>query len=148
METQVGYVLVSKVARTRVRDCEECKFQPHGYCPPPPRPGCHAVCVPSPSLLSQHPECQEWLRKYQAWEKVHYFTEHTGGTRLGPLHYFSDCHTLLKRGPRRAETSRIVPLDAEAVRVLDLPVCKECKSKMAPFEAQLPAVPEEEGVRA
>ncbi len=134
----VGYVLVSKTMRQHYRNCPNCKSHAHGFCPMPDRPRCHASCVRDPRMLEQHPECQEWEKRQAAWVAAHYTEEHTGGTRLGPLHYFSDCRTLLKRGPRRAD-ARIVPMDMEMVRALDLPICKECISKMLPFESQVQA---------
>jgi len=86
-------------------------------------------------LLERHPECQEWERQFAAWTAAHKSEEPTGGTRLGPLHYFRDCKTLRTRGPRRKD-ARIIALTPEVARDLDLHVRKECTARMAPFEQQ------------
>ena len=88
--------------------------------------------------MQPDPECLEWRRQYDAWLAIHLSERPTGGTRLGPLHYFGDCNTLLKRGPRR-DDARIVEIDPETARKLGLPVCKACAAKMAPFEKQFDA---------
>src|SRR5258706_1602106 len=89
METNVGYVLVSKTMRGDWHHCPDCASQLR-LCPIPETPGCHAACVRDPKLLAEHPDCQAWQRKYEDWVTAHRTEEHTGGTRLGPLHYFSD----------------------------------------------------------
>jgi hypothetical protein len=141
----VGYVLVSQTYHVRPNACPSCPSGPKSRfidrCEPPERPGCHARCVRDPRELAEHPECQEWQRQYDAWYEAHYHEEPTGGTRLGPLHYFSDCRTLTHRGPRRAD-ARIVSLDFETATALGLPLCKECKAKMAPFEQEFATVPQ------
>jgi len=139
METNVGYVLVSRTVNYIYRRCVNCESQPGGHCPTPTRSGV-VVCVPARNApLSQDSLSQEeFKRRSDQHFEAHFTEECTGGTRLGPLHYFSDCSTLLKRGPRRAD-ARIVSLNAETARALGLPLCKQCKAKMAPFEEQLPA---------
>ena len=145
MNTSIGYVLVSKTVHVRQNACGapgcgdlDPKYHSYPvYCYPPPNNlRCHASCVHDPKLLAQHPECQEYRRACDAWHAAHHHEESTGGTRLGPLHYFGDCNTLLKRGPRRSD-ARIVTLDAATAETLGLPVCKECRKKMAPFEEQM-----------
>lgn len=135
----VGYALVSRVYRTIMRSCENCgKRGQWDVCPPPKRPGCHATCVRDPRLLAQHPECQEWQRDYDAWETTHYYQEPNGGTRLGPLHYFSDCKRLAPRN--RREDAKVIELDSAMVQALDLPPCKECRAKLAGYEEQMAGV--------
>lgn len=136
MTTTVGYALVSQTHRVAWRPCSLCGPTWRDRCAPPKRPACHAACVPHAERLAEHPECQEWQRRYDAWYAAHHGEEPTGGTRLGPLHYFADCQTLLKRGPRRKD-ARIVSLESATAAALGLPVCKECAAKMAPFEEQL-----------
>ena len=140
----VGYVLVSRTVRVRDRSCGKAGcvqwkpgmgYQEASLCPMPERPGCRAVCLHG-RAADQHPECQEYERELAEWQAAHQYEEPTGGTRLGPLHYFGDCRTLLHRGPRRAD-ARIVELDANVAEQLGLPVCKECAAKMAPFEAEI-----------
>lgn len=72
------------------------------------------------------------------WQKSHQTEEPTGGTRIGPLHYFSECGILLRPGPRRKD-ARVVSIDAGMANLLGLPICKECIRKMAPFEEQMGA---------
>lgn len=143
MKTTIGYVLVSKTVHIRPNACGKpgCVdgFEPKTYrsllCPIPERPGCHARCVRDPRELAQHPDCQQWQRDYDAWYKAHHHEEHTGGTRLGPLHHFGDCKTLLHRGPRRKD-ARIIEIDHGTAQDLGLPTCKECAARMRPFEKQ------------
>lgn len=85
---------------------------------------------------NETPEYRAWGSQYKAWEQAHLGERATGGTRLGPLHYFSDCRTLTMRGPRRKD-ARIIALDSGVAEDLGLPLCKECAAKMAPFEAQV-----------
>ncbi len=137
MNNAIGYVLVSKTCRSVMHACDaQGCGRDYRYCATPKRPGCQSVCVHHPARLEEHPECQQWQRDYAAWVAAHFTDEPTGGTRLGPLHYFSDCRTLLKRGPRRAD-ARIVPMDSVTAEALGLPTCKECQRKMAPLEAQM-----------
>lgn len=144
MTTTVGYVLVSQVYRKSVGGCGKPGCGDGRYvsdiCKPPKLPACRAVCVHTPSLLDQHPECQEYERELAAWQQAHFCEEPTGGTRLGPLHYFRDCHTLNHRGPRRKD-ARIIELDSGVAEDLGLPVCKECHEKMAPLEQQFAMAP-------
>ena len=137
MNTSVGYVLVSQVFKTEWKTCPNCRSPKwDGRCAPPKQPRCHAVCIPHQELLAQHPECQQYQRDFEAWHAAHFYEASTGGTRVGPLHYFSDCTTLLKRGPRRAD-ARIVPVTSEMAAAFAFPICKECAAKMAPLEQAL-----------
>jgi hypothetical protein len=86
--------------------------------------------------MGESPEYRGWQARYEEWDAAHTKREPTGGTRLGPSHYFRDCDTLLHRGPRGPE-ARIVALDFETAQALRLPICKECKAKMASFERQI-----------
>src|SRR6266436_8140847 len=123
MNATIGYVLVSHTHRVIWGvPCGAAHCFNFRLCPEPVRPYCHAACVHRADLLAQHPECQRW----EAWQRAHRREEPTGGTRLGPLHYFSDCQTLLKRGPRR-EDARVVPLESGVAEALGLPLCKECQ---------------------
>lgn len=132
----VGFVLVSQVYRTVHHSCGAPGCGTPNICSIPERPRCQAVCVQDPKLLGQHPGCQEWQRRYEFWVDAHYTQELNGGTRLGPLHYFSDCQWVKK--PRNARPdARIVEVDAETASALRLPICKECAAKMAPFENQV-----------
>jgi hypothetical protein len=132
MDTEIGYVIVSQVYSYPFRKCPNCTDI---SCEQPRRPGCHARCVVSPRLLEEHPDCQEWQRKMAEWTAAHTEAVHTGGTRLGPLHHFQDCKILLRRAPRR-EDARVIPIDSQTAALLNLPLCKECKKRMAPFEEQ------------
>ncbi len=146
MNTKVGYVLVSHVYSTSLIRCSACASSGSrtDFCPQPRRPLCHAACVRDPKLLAEHPECQEWQRAEEAWVAAHVTEERTGGTRLGPLHYFADCPTLGKRGHRRAD-ARIIAINSDMAQALDLDVCKHCQAQMAPFETQMQIV---DGVHA
>lgn len=138
MNTTVGYVLVSPTRTVGYARCPDCP--PNRRCESPPYPQCRLSCVHDPRALALHPECQAYDKATAEWNRKHpqeWF--HTGGTRLGPLHYFKDCITLLKRGPRSPE-ARVVALDPGIAQDFGLPLCKECQAKMAPFESQLPAL--------
>ncbi len=138
----IGYALVSKTVHVRRCSCgkEGCGPRWDQFCPAPQRPqGATPICVPSRgSILAEDSEQAAYARRYEVWDAAHTVEEPTGGTRVGPLHYFGDCTTLLKRGPRRTD-SRIVEFTAEIAEILGLPICKECTRKMAPFEAQVSA---------
>ena len=138
MNEAVGYVLVSQVYRSVRGGCGKpgCTGRWKETCPQPERPKCHAVCLNHRNVLEPDPECLEYERLMDQWSRDHIFEEATGGTRMGPLHYFSDCHTLLHRGPRRKD-SRIVALDLGTIQDLGLPTCKECAAKMAPLEREM-----------
>lgn len=132
----VGYVLVSQVVHGSVfNSCGR-----HGCvswdkkCPYPERPrGSTAVCVPSRSALLAGPD-KQYAEALAQYHREHYHEEPTGGTRLGPLHYFHDCHTLLKRGGARRKDARIIGVTIEMISLLQLPVCKQCYAKIAEME--------------
>lgn len=129
MTTNTGYVLVSQVFKTTLNSCPKCTHSEH-ICETP----FYASCSPARDLLATtNPEQRR--RAWEDWRTAHETEEPTGGTRLSPLHYFSDCQTLLKRGPRRKD-ARIVEMAPDVAQSLGLPLCKECKARMAPFERQ------------
>jgi hypothetical protein len=130
----IGYALVSQVFSTYRHGCDKpgCgTYGPyHGVCEYPKAPACHGACIPHAHRLEEHPECQEYQRAMAKWNADHFSERPTGGTRVGPLHYFRDCRTLTTRGNARRKDSRIVEFDDEAVEALQLPICKECVAKM------------------
>jgi hypothetical protein len=125
----VGYVLVSQTHHILEKCCGKpnCGLYPLGLCPIPGHvePAGQRRCTPYRGSR----DCAA----YQRWYTEHHEEIPTGGTRLGPLHYFSDCRTLLYRGPRRKD-ARIVGLPLETIALLSLPVCKECASKLSEME--------------
>jgi hypothetical protein len=144
----VGYALVSAVMQTVRRSCPECKNHLHGLCPAPAHPGYGGspVCVPTRRLTPLDEEAtdrmKEFRAQYAAYEQAHY-GEKQIGTRLGPMHYFQDCGWIYGRSGCRPD-SRVVALTGEMAEALQLPICKACAERMAPFEsdaAEMAAVP-------
>jgi len=130
----VGYVLVSQVHTTVKERCPNWPTGRRRICPWPKLPRCNAHCLHDEDHARRHPECSQYEIEVREWERAHPdIVVPAGGTRLGPLHYFQDCHTLLHRGPRRSD-ARIVAVEADVSADFGLPVCKECQSKMAPLE--------------
>jgi hypothetical protein len=136
METVIGYVLVSKTHQHTWKNCPDCAIR---QCHRPDFQELAGIPLCSPersAVLSKHStqEHHQLNKLQKAWIERHTLAVPTGGTRLGPRHYFSDCLTLTKRGPRRSD-ARIVAMNAEALEALDLPLRKQCAARMAPIEA-------------
>ncbi len=136
-----GYVVASQVYSSRWESCGKLGCMAPGEwraCKPPQAPaGVFPTCSPSRQLMEQHPD---YFKAYDQWVSEHRKEHHTGGTRLGPFHYFSDCNTLLHKGPRRAD-ARIVALDHDVAKALNLPTCKACATRMAELEKLLVGEP-------
>ena len=124
-DSTVGYVLVSPQVNRRWVPCADApRFST--FCG-----GCTPTCVPSRSTIL-------------ADRHAHEIEIPTGGTRLGPLHYFQDCSSLTgKRGGNYGRPdARVIGLPIEFLELLALPVCKTCEKRLAAMEASCELEPQ------